>query len=397
MHRNKAKLELESLESRLTPTASFSLFGSASRIILTQTVATSAGGDLMITDFGDSIEVSDTGADPGTIMFTVTPGASITYNLIGADGAVNLEQAGSRFGNVSLNVSNFAGQEINIGGGEISGNLTIISGNGDDSINLGEDSVFVLGDHIVGGSSRVNTNLGDDSLFMGEGFSEAEVFGNFSGTGINDFDLGDGPGDFSAVNGNLTLNNSREATDSFADISEDSEVGGRFRYSGSRGADAVTVEGFIGDDVFVDFRTQGAADTSSFTLTGFFAELGDRLSVRGGNSGTENVFVDPGTFIGGSINLSLRNGTNNADLSGIMGGRTISYRGGSGEDSFTYSPDIGSARVRITAITRSGDDTVDFGGVVDATTAPSFAYVNMAPGSNTFVDGAVFFPKRVIF
>ncbi len=398
--KQRERLCLEQLETRVVP-ATWNVNASATRVTVTQLTALTGDEDqLRITDDGTSITLADEGLGGDTATFTVTPSASVTYNLLGHEtalGDVRLNIADIRGGNVTINLANDSDQNLIIFSdffGEISGNLSVNTNDGNDLILFGVDDADDFADLIVAGDVRVDSNLGSDILTLGEGASTVALFGNLYGYEVNDFRMGAFDDlDESEIFGNVIIDASREGLDGFADLDGLNGIGGYFRYSGGSQNDLVVVDTIIGSSVTVML---GNSDTTSGVTFGAFADIGSNVMIRAGNGGINNIFLDPGSIFGGNINMIMGNAENNVEVDGAFLSGILSYRGGTGEDSLSIlSLGFGSSISRLYAIMGAGDDEVDLSGIVDPSEAPSFAYIDFGSGSDTFTDSPVFFRKSI--
>lgn len=194
------------------------------------------------------------------------------------------------------------------------------------------------------------------------------------------------------------------ATGLSASVTNDSEIAGDFRYTGSaRTSSFIDLGAVVGGSALVDLGGSAGTTARFVMYDGDYGGVADVVSVKS-RAGTttvkigyteeyyfedENGELTPYTYqtggaIGGDLKLDLGNGANTFSFDGAAGstlGGKLTYTGGSGVDSLTIT---GKNRFAATIKTGAGNDTlafapdatvgsltVDFGTGTDTWTPPS--------------------------
>lgn len=377
MRTSAKRLRIENLEDRVTPVV-FNWFGFGNTLILTQT-QTSVGA-LNITDDGaGTITVDDVG-DPPPLTVTTSGFNNLIINLLGTDtAAVTYDLTGPRSGNVTINVNNGAFRTLNIDGDVIAGNLTVTGGNGGLFVSEINNPIEVGGNVTFNGGNSADTLL----LPVAGTTVGGHLFLNKFNTVISSAD--------DVVGGNLLFNDFGEGTPNFLSLN-DTTVGLDLHYVGGNRSDTIVLSGatIIGRNVIVNLGTQiPALLDSSSVVDSATSLIGGNVVVSGGNLGAETVILS-GTVAGNvTLNLGGASGsTNTAILVGTFAGSSFNYFGGVNVDTVVYSPLLGSARARFTAVLGAGNDSVLFG---NPATNPASAFIDFGAGADSVL-GLINFP-----
>ena len=157
-------------------------------------------------------------------------------------------------------------------------------------------------------------------------------------------------------------------------------VGGDFKAelgNGVAGVNIVSITGGarIAGDVKVKLGNTGNAGGNIADLSG--ALIGGSVEVGSGADGATYLSTKK-TFIGGSVDIDFGTGNNSATVSGTVGGHTISYSGGSGNDTVLIDA-TSFAKIYVTFEAAPTGTTKN----VTLGVLPKSAYIDFGPGSGT--------------
>lgn len=388
LHKPRTRLRLESLDSRITPAINI----------------TSAGGHLYV--FGTStadLIILDVNA-PSVVVKSALPSLTVlgTYNVtgnihIGGGGGddglnVNLQSAfpGSIFirgeaGNDNVQVNAF---NINVPQ-SISGALNINFGPGDDSMQS---------NGVQPGTLNLDGDLGHDTAWL----SNMTVAGNASITRVNDLQLGFHvvglvPPQPLTVGNNLVINNSVDGALANTMVFHDqSKVLGNLTYTGGSGADSVQFQydGFfvLGGNPQVVGQTTINAGAGSNTLDIQNSAQFGGFNYSGG-TGTDSIRFSAGVQFTGAVSLNTGAGNNLYDFgNGIFSGNaSFSLTAGAGND--LVGPFWGLFAGPITVNAGNGSNSF---GIVWGNAASAFTYMGGSGTDAVEIGGIQFFNASVM-
>ncbi len=380
----RAVLLMESLEDRWVPAtvrgiggnlfiSNPTLVGGTSNVAITQIAPHSfqvvdASKSVTVTGITNIVYTGSNGADNVSLDLNgLVYGGSFVANMLKGDDGVSILSSSD--------------------GGVLLGNVTILTGAGNDSIAINNSGGGSL---TIGGNLQVVSSLGTDSFSM-SGANATTVGGNLQLTGVANVQVG--LSGAVAINGSLMIQNDFLTTPSNIAVGGGSTVGattigknvsihtgngadgitlGSVDLNGQGGSTQVctgggddsmtfspgsagaTVHGNFsltegnGSDLFdvdsgssspVSFQGNTSVilgngdDTVTTSDTGF--STGGNLSVTLGN-GDDLVGLAAANVLG-NLNLNLGNGDDNATLGNAPGGQ-LNYHSGNGDDLLTLSP-----------------------------------------------------------
>jgi hypothetical protein len=383
-----ARLSLELLESRFCPSLTLSLVSS------TLTISGVPTGTLAI-------------AETGTNAFKVTDGSASLPTFSGVSN-INVKLS-SRPGdlNVQLNASGLGGNlyedlgfgftgpsgTVHVSGGRIGGNLTIVRGNGNETVDLGINSVGAPDPLRVGGTVNFTaiTSSGSgaasprDHLILQTGSS---IGLDLSTTNVDSVFLAPG----TSVGRNVAVSNTQEHTmpDTFLEgsVGQDVTISGPgtgiFVDLGSLAAAVVTRNlsiSTLGGDSIVGLGAGSLVKGNATITTGAgndVIELGGQVagtaSVSSGD-GNDMVSLDAGAAVSGSLSVTSGNGNSTMTIDGTVSGDMVVHLG-NGANTVT----IGNAPAGVLRWTSgNGNDSVTLGD--GSTTASETWNVSMRFGT----------------
>ncbi len=436
----RARLSLEQLEDRRCPSLTVTLVSGSLYITGVPSGATADPN-------GPTLAVTET----GTNQFRVTDGNTFlgTYNVPG-NMVISLSHRPNNV-DIALNSSGLQGYlQLSLGtgdtvgppsaifvhGGRIGGTLTILSGNGNESFDLGAgpngSSPLTVGGDVTVNASR-STGIGlftppRDTLTLFGGSTLAASLNTLNVDSVF-LDLG------SAVNRSVTVNDVVENTSD--DVFVLGSVGLDMTITGAPAGTFVSLQGPIGRNLYFAHSQMGIGQdhvslVSTATVGGsasIFTGLGDdivelsgqvfgsanvnmgqgndtfefdgtsqvfgNLSVTGGN-GTNSVPLFQG-LVDGNLSFNFGNGNNNPVTVVFAPGGLLTWRSGNGNNHLTLGTAPNSGNFNVDVTFGSGDDTftldngtgvlsgrVDGGGRITAnvfeqlsgTLAPTFQLIN---------------------
>ncbi len=295
-----------------------------------------------VEDLGGSVVVDNQG--PGDAIRFNHGGTSLLMPVMSLQ--VNMQDSSLTDLDINLNgiLSGDLGVDLGDGlrqlrlvglGNSIGGDLLVSAGSGDQTVNLNVASPLT-----VSGVVMLDLNGGNDTL--SDNVNGIDIGGDLSLYGVNQFtNLGT-----LLVGGHWTIDN-------------------RIANGLSMIVDAGTID-LTGDFTYLG----GAADDTVDFSSGF-----------------------PGLLIGGDIDLQMGDGNNAATLqSGVFGGTSISYLGGSGMDEFVLG--LAGNDADVTANLGAGDDLFE----LQATASVHTLFVDFGAGNDMFVNdyGAFDFPATLL-
>ena len=370
---------IDNLENRTVPTVDLLFDGMGNLQIIGQ-----PDGDL---------EVNFTGIDTFNV---VDGGTTITTNPIEISGSLSIRTQGPAADNIF----------IILDGNLLTGNLSVETESGSDSISFNEDPLMnvtsgtILGNVSLNGMSFVNiVNLGiggNLSIREAKNFaadvvlSDSSVGSNVTLSTGNESDSLEMNGTFIGSNVNIRMGN----FDNGFTVDDASAIGGSVNYIGGSGQDNVQLEGIIGGNVSVRL---GVSDQvfNSFILTG---TIGRNLTVFGGASDDtveigDSAFVmgDPRTIIGGNVYINLSHsdplGFNSLDVfeGATIGGSSLTYIGGVGDDVVDLDGEFNRTRI-YASLGLSGIMADEFELGANLSGQLSYLYIDFGFGPNLFTN-----------
>jgi hypothetical protein len=375
--KNRARLSLETLESRVNP-AAFNFFGVGDTLIITQ-VGGSTGTSLDISDDPATNTITLNDVTVSTISLSTSGFNNLRLNLLSGDSTIiNYTQVSNRTGNLDLSVANTLPRTLNLSAvGAIGGNLTVNASTAPLTINE------VGGPLVIGGNATFNGGSNGNDVLNLSGVGGTTIGGNLTINRFNNVDL-----NTDSIGGNFLYNAFGEGTNNTVDL-VGTTVGGFFNYVGGNGTDGIVLGAAttVGGSATINFgNSVGGISSFDLLATGV---IGGSLSVIGSNLGTDDIDLEG--FVGGNVLLNLGGGANDVDTvaaTTVFGGQSFNYIGGAGVDDVTYAVSAASNRLRVTAQLGAGADFFRFLGNLQA---PSFAFIDFGAGVDT-VTGVINFP-----
>ena len=416
---------------------------------------------------GDSLYISNQVATTLTLTatapntFTVQDGAQTVAN-VRVGGTVNItgrtlndnilvQMNGNTFtGNFLINSGN-GNDTIDFRNGESRGNLTLLTGYGDDSVALGSNGTAGL---TVGGAIQLTDQYGNDTVNLGNATAPSLFLGDVTLTGANVVNVGAGQadrfgrdltvqalqdgravtvlvqenvqidrnvnitggvlGDSVEFLGNETVNGSVEVNlgagvDSvtFAnnnpflvagnvtlDLGTDDnfyDLDATFDVAGSmtiRAGDGNNLVNNINGNVAGDLRVTFGNGINNLNLSSSGLTVAGNFFYTAGNG--DNAVALAEVFLGGSAYIQLGNGANFISVNdpAVIGG-TFRLRAGNGGNNLTFS--TFAAPIKLDVVLGSGNDTVNYLPGVTVS-----GYIDGGQGDDTLNDfGATFLPPYI--
>lgn len=339
---------IEALEDRAVP-ATISLVGSnlfISRQAGPLTVSTVVGGDVKVQDGASSVSLSGV----TNVFITGTKLAD----------SITLDGTAEPFsGNVLINAGN--GNDEIFMKGIVSGNLTILTG-------LGDDEAKVLGAGLTVGGNLQFTNSAGSSLFKLSG--DLTVGTNLTATGVSEFKLA---GNALDVGNNLSVSALNTKALLFNVNSASAlTVGKAFTVTGSSANDTVQILGDVTIGGNTNLNLRGGANLAKLvpvapgTLSGSFNYTG--------GAGNDTVTMGANLTLGGNATLNLGAGTNSLTTAASQtnGNFNVTAAGAGNTLNFTDAVLSGNANLNL----GNGTNTLTF------TTAPA-GLLNLRAGNGT--------------
>lgn len=345
-----------------------------------------ATNQLTSTQIADQGSVSFDNGAPGQ-AFRVMHGAgtsvitaadNLVVNLLDNSGNVVVELDNAHAGDVEVNLGN-GSRNLQFTGtnNSITGNLNVNAGTGDQNVHWSSNNHLA-----VGGNVSVNLGSGNDTV--DEQGNDTNIAGFLSFVGVNVFENNGSM----TVGGNLTVDNSGQTANNIFDDDATMNIGGNFNYTGGDGRDDITLNGVvggttIGGNAIIDVGANVSGGTQLIWFNSALSNVTGSLNVTSSDGTNSDSFRgDAGATFGGNIDVDLGDGTNEAIITGIFGGSSIDYMGGTGADTVTLGTTGNSAQVDIQL--GAGDDSLD---ILAGTQITSPLFVDFGTGDDTFVNG----------
>ena len=399
IHKNRTRLELLSLEERLTPSFTGIYEPTTDTWTLNQ-VSDDGIVAISIAAGTNDLTVDETFFGGGMATFGVATG-NLTINLLdnSTPGLVVINDGGLT-GNLSINLGSgdrfFFGGTFLSGTGSIGGNVTVTAGAGDQDVLLGFNPIgFGTTPVSIGGSANIDLGTGIDFVIQ---FDDLFIGGSFTMRNVNDFlDAPDNGSLTMIVGGNLNFYVNQENLESELNLDDLLllSIGGNVTYFGGNDEDNLDITGngasFIGGSVYVNLgnamNLNGVSDSQDVEIPDVI--IGGNLTVIGGfNVADPGVFdfvdTNAGTVIGGNVYINTGpNGLDVVNLFGTIGGSSVRVITGIDNDSVTYA--MTGNRVRVFTSMSLGNDTFILG---DGISNPSlgYLYVDFGFGADIFMN-----------
>ena len=314
----------------------------------------------------------------GDDTFTLQAGASISPTTLFVDFGDNADTFNNNYGPFDFNAVLLGLDGFDHVYDSVTDSLT--------STQVSDSGPVTVDNNGAGGSVQFGTNLlgpvTDLTISLVDGSSQLDVDLDNPLAGNLTVDLGNGTRDFNltgtsnSIGGNLSVTAGSGSQTVEVAVNNDLSVGGAL--SLSLGAD--------GDIVDEDGNNINVAGHATFVSVNQF--LNDGTMAIGGNlSFTSSSSTDTDSFsttaassVGGDIDIDLGDGTNNANIIGILGGSNVTYNGGSGVDDVTFGTTGNPADVVINL--GSGNDTFTL--LPGASISPTTLTVDFGGGNDTF-------------
>jgi hypothetical protein len=358
--------QLEILEDRTVPALLLQLDGGGN---LTGIFGVPDGDVDLLFTASDEINVVEDGNDLGT--YSVPGNLTVSLGNSNAPATLTIDLDDNEFSsNMKLTLGNaLGGYSVLVDGGPgdagaISGSLSIVTGNGDDTVFIGEGGAG--GGLVLGGNLTVDMKAGVDEFNI---FDDVAIEGSVRGTNVNLVEIFDTPGTPVRIEGNLYLT-SLENQDNFYFI-DGNTVTGNVTIDGSLiiktgngptfgPGDTIDIQGTVLGSVIASL----AGGANAFTLNATSVVHGN-VVVTGGNGVDVVNLASTGSGLGaivlGNVTISLKNGSNtfDVDTDTTILGRNITYIGGNNDDNLIFE---GSAvGARFSALLAGGVDTLELG------------------------------------
>jgi hypothetical protein len=383
-----------------------------------------------------TLTIQETGANAFQVQDGVTPIATFT-NISN----ITIQQPNRPADlNIALNATGLSGNllmdlgfgdtngppsTIHISGGTIRGSVTLLKGSGDETYDLGFNSVGATDPLTVRGNvnvvARTSGGTGGgaprDTLFLQTG---SAILGSLTTTNVDSMLLAPG----TSLGRNLTVNNVLEHTtpDAFLlgtigrDVSVNGPVTGLFFALGFGAPGSGVVGGSLsvnslGGSNFVTLNPNSVVSGNARINTGFGTDF---ISLQG--EVDSNVFVstgegddfvnfDPAAVVAGSMRINGGNGNNTVVSSGLVNG-DLSFYFGNGNDTITVDGQVsgnllfnmgnGDNTVNVTQapghtlywISGNGNNSLTLGSAATPPNSLWNVYVRFGNGDDTFtLDG----------
>ncbi len=257
---------------------------------------------------------------------------------------------------------------------EIQGDLRIGGSNGRQHLALAVNS-----DLDVGGNLFVNLRSEDDTI--DDGGHEIDVVGNATIRNINEYVVTNTLG----VEGNLYVNTTSEAEDSFLINQGKVDVLGDLIYQGGLAADNLLLESTttIGGSMYVHLGGNGSLGNEQSVFLSSDTIIGNQLNVISGATGVNTKFTsNPGAMIAGNVyvNFQETSGNNLVDIGGRFDGTHGAYRGGAGSDDVRLG--IRALDMVFAGLFNQGQDDLE----INFDTVLLSGFLDFGEGDDTFVD-----------
>ncbi len=396
---------LEQLEDRWAPATVRFISGT---LYISNPTVVSGTSNVTVTQMAaNTFKVMDGASSNGTFAGV----SNITYSGSNAADRFTVNLNGLTYtGSLLANAGN-GNDSVLVGNGNMRGNLQVLPGYGNDSVDLGGS----LGGLTVGGTTQVNDSAGNDSITFGNGSTASNFQGTVSMTGMNVIRLANGAAD--TFGGDLTASTITESVPLDFETSATATavtVNGNLQLTGGSNDDTVVDSALVvnksvninlggsltslGNFVSEQIGSPPLQVSGSFTYTG---GSGFDEPILSGNSvgGTMSLTlgdgddlvdlataggIEPNPTIGGDLTISGGNG--NINFNGIAGeGITATVAGnmnfnlGSGNDSAT----IVNAPVVLNWTSSNGNDSVTLGGATTAAGSTWNVNFHFGTGSDT--------------
>jgi hypothetical protein len=312
---------------------------------------------------GDDLKISaGNGADTITAAATGSVAVTDTTSISLGNGDKTIALGNTALGNnLKINVKNGT-DSVSLGASPgqtftVAGNVDIDTGNGNNSLTMGFVGIgtaAVSGNLDAGGMTFFS--LGTGSSVGGRVSLDAEVKPM-----TYTFNTG------SSVGGTVSIRNEGSTPLASSSLQFNGTIGKDLRITlGNTAGDSVSVSGSVGREMEVNAGSHGKTITLSSTATigsDFEARLGNALgganivSITGGASVGRNVYVRLGSTSTGGSNL--------VDLSGALIGGSVNVRGGSGTNTYLSSS---SADAVNGPTSIGGNVSIDFDGTNNSAT-----------------------------
>jgi hypothetical protein len=302
--KNRIPLRLELLEDRWVP-ATVRLVDGV--LLISNPIVRASGSSLTLTQSAaNTFQVADSGLNLGT--YAVAGNIIVTGS--NAKDNIKVDLNGKAYtGNLFLNGGN-SNDSITVtgtGGGSVAGNTTILTGRGQDSVNLNSTGTSKM---TFGGSVQVTSSPGStNTLGLGNGTASTTVGGDVKLSGIGNATIGGGKADL--IGGSLTIQDAQTGMANSIQLNDGLKVGQNVTYFGGSQTDLFQLgKSITGTMTIGGNLTAQVGDADNLvTLASFVYNLsvGGNLTVLGGN-GANNLGL-AGT-VAGNVNVQLGNGNN---------------------------------------------------------------------------------------
>jgi hypothetical protein len=384
MKHRKFQPRLEALENRWAPALLIQLDGSGN---LTGIFGVPDGVVDLVFTADDEVNVVEDGNDLGTYAVSGNVNVFLGNNILtDADSVVNVDfatNAATMSGSLRIQAGNaINGYDVNVTGDgalgtvEIAGNLTVVTGNGAENINVT--------DMEVGGNTSIDVNVEFSPAPVGCSvvFDNSTVEGNtYVADAIDVQSIG------STFEGNFTYVQSF-GQDSIVAMDAASTIEGSGSFTYGAGDDCLELAATVLGNVFA--RMGSGQNDWNLTL-GAPANILGSLTYVGG-SGIDDLFLDG--FVGGNVTFTGKGGVDAVEFGSEVAltvlGSNITLVMGNGDDTFT-NVDLTAPGARLTFLGGNGDDTVDWSASIPAVAS---AYLDGGFGTNTcdLTGGVIAFP-----
>ncbi|MDG1808765.1 MAG: hypothetical protein P8I27_12785 [Pirellulaceae bacterium] len=275
-------------------------------------------------------------------------GSTVVFDNNGNGGAIRVTTGGiAELGAVTdldISMLDLSGDDLSVDlDSELAGNLVVDLGSGGRVLNL----------------TGIDNQIGGDLDVTAGGFGQtlnAAVNDELTVAGTASINLGFGV-DLMSVNANgASFENGLDLTNVNVLSNNNS----------------LSVVGDLNIDVSGETQITQIVDAAILGVTG-------DLNYSGSNS-TDVLTLNANSSIGGNINVNAGNGSNQADLLGVLGGTSVKYTGGDGTDNVTFGTTGTPADVNVKL--KSGDDV--FVLEAGAAVATDSLRVDFGGGDDTF-------------
>jgi hypothetical protein len=370
---------VEALESRWVPALLLTL-DSAGNLT---TIFGVPDGDVDLTwTADDEVNVVEDGNDLGTYSVSGDLRADLGNSVAAVTVTADLATF-AMSGNLSIRTGNsLGGYRVILEDGTVSGNVSIKTGAGDDTVRVG-----IVDAVTISGSLTIDGGAGTDS--GGFGPTGSVIEGNVTATGFQDF-FSDQPFD---IAGNLTVDSSREGLD--ASIRMGVNVAGNAVIRTGAGDDLVRFneDSVISGNLIVN--TKGGDDDlqlgTGILTPGTTTVLGNLVVNSGGGADTLQLGGD-GCDVNGNVTMTTGSGDDTVifEAATTVLGSAITLVMGNGDDTMV-NVDLTAPGARLTFLGQNGDDTVDWSAAIPDLAS---AYLDGGFGANVFdgTGGVIDFP-----